>query len=196
MVSLGLAVSILAAGCTASTEMDDRVPDGVDGAHIYLEIQAPRSADYRSELAVEVTAPNGKVLKGSVGTHYEDYVQGKPENKWPIRVTGDVQNEHPGVIGPYPFMLFEDVPYNGTWQITVRLTEKSTLTEDAVGTEPRPSTYCARFIFSEPDHRPIEGRHGTPHRDYLSDAIIQYDWYTGEANIEPTHGDGCNEKPA
>jgi hypothetical protein len=192
---LGVVLAGLFAGCldTAPSEILPEEPPRELGT-VFAEIQAPRSLYTRGELGVKVEAPDGTVREGTKGTHYEDFLLGLPTREWPGRYSGDVRPEEPGVVGPYAYMLFENVSYNGTWLVTFTLIASSDPAEDATGIDGNVA-YCARVILSEPDKVPIEGRYSAA-RVFYSDAVLRFDWAADTWHATPTAGDGCNTEPS
>jgi hypothetical protein len=190
----GVVLSLVwVSGCLSAPVLETPpVADPATG-DIYIELVASRSFWSHGEIYVHVTTPSGVTKQGTVGTHYQDFVDGIPRDEWPDRVSGDVQERRPGEIGPYPYILFEDVEFNGTWRLEFRLLEASTPWEDASTVNDPRETYCSHFHLSLPDHVPMNGRHAGS-RHAFSDAVVFFEWSTKE--VVPGPGaPGCRSEP-
>jgi hypothetical protein len=183
-------MSVIASGCFSPTAEETTPPVIRESGEVYVELVSPRSFWTRGEIFVHVTSPDHDTRSGTEGTHYQDLLIGD----WSTRVSGDVQKERPGEVGPYPFILFQDVAFNGTWRFEFRLIEASTPWEDTSTIDDQRETYCSYFQFSLPDQVPMKGRYAAS-RDRYSDGVVYFEWPTKEVIPDMADPPGCQTEP-
>lgn len=184
----GVAVTALLcltlAGCAGTAPEDPAAPEepGEARATVLLDFRLPREPEDNVWFDVQAVAPGNVVQQGAVGTSTGGFLGAATDPSWSYEVEGDMNQEEPQRVGPYPYMRFEDVP-NGTW-----LVEVERRPSDAVA----PSEPSCLFVrFSAPDGTLRMGEAAHVSAPGLSHGLLAVDYRTGAVQVTRYAGDDC-----
>jgi hypothetical protein len=148
LAALALAAPALA-GCSGPG-----VPPALDGedseprAAILVDFRMPRDSDDEMEFKIQVTPPKGAAKSGTIGTSFASFVESIPSREWSVATSGDIQPPDPDGASPYPYVRFEDVPYNATWIVEVERTRDGSVAGEG---GPLAPDGCVFVRISDPD---------------------------------------------